>query len=441
MDITPLALTNIVSDASEMAAWVNIPASSEFQEALQAAQSPPGPQPPPSSPPPQAASGEEEQQIQEPIAQSEKPDPSPKNSKAEDSSKKMKKTSDAEPTTQAVLAAAGPTAPITKDAPAASPSKSATSQTQPVQAAKTPDPKADKVSLDNLPKDSSTKIVSAKAGVEPSTPTTAPQEAVVEPASAAATVDAAPSIELPPADNLTAPAPSAVSVPTDVPAAPQPAAPSASAIPDAATVAVVQSSAASMPGGTATAQESHSFSASHQDASEPVTVIAQTQASGSQPGGGGTSAGNGGNNPQPGAKTEVFKLISEHTERMALKAAGENVTVHLQGEGDTAVSMTVKSARGEVQAQIVTNNESLRNALHQNRPQLAQTLETKGMSLGQMSAGFSNGSSAGKGQTGNPQQLNGARTPTNNAAVQTTSSATAQRGFASTKNSGVDLSI
>lgn len=83
----------------------------------------------------------------------------------------------------------------------------------------------------------------------------------------------------------------------------------------------------------------------------------------------------------------VIREITDHVEKLATAKSAENVTVHLQADDQTNVMVVVKSLRGDVQAKITTNNESLKNALSQNRPQLEHTFNNKGMNLSGMSVG------------------------------------------------------
>ncbi len=185
-----------------------------------------------------------------------------------------------------------------------------------------------------------------------------------------------------------------------------------------------------------------SFSASHggpggkaePDAS--VQGIAQTGSGGGQAGGQSAGAQSGQNQSQ--SQTEdVIREIAQHTEKLALRTASGNVTVHLQTEDDTNITMNVKFTRGEVQAQFMTNNEGLRNALHQNRTQLAQGLETKGMNLGQVSVGLKNSSSR---QDQPAQRQNQGGRAAVAATTQLKGTGTARASFA-TSADGVDLWI
>ena len=375
-----------LSNGLEVMAWAGAPPPDEFPNMLQAAQAPPGPEPPPTQ---AQTSGVEEQQTNEANAQSEKPDLSSQTEKTDDSSKddstkKVKKGSSS--TSDAAIALPGISLalPESKAVSTTPPPSAPTSTHAVVGTADKGQPIAgqDKVSLSQLPVDPVANIVSASAGVEVGTgqanagiqapDPTIPVVPPVDPAALAA-VDLA-SADAAPAE----PAGPVVTMPQ--------------AVADF-TVQAGQTQGLTSPTSTTTPNpDAHGVQAAKPD-SDPVTSLAaQGQASSGQTGNGQSTGANGQGAGNQSQNADVIRQISEHSDKMALKSASENVTVHLQTEDDTNVTMMVKSARGEVQAQFVTNNEALRNALHQNRPQLAQTLETKGLNLGQVSVGFKNSS-------------------------------------------------
>jgi hypothetical protein len=305
----------------------------------------------------------------------------------------------------------------------------ATSKSQPGQ-------DSGKVSLSELPIDSVADIASATSGVD------AASDSVPLPAVTALPDAGTP---LPIGLPLAAQVPVASAVADLATASANAVAPSGGAVPvplsadlnlQAATAQTVQAAGSlAVPATTNTFAVSHGAPGTKSDADTQVQTIGQDNSGNAQASGGhaqGAGADTASNQSQ---NEDVIRMIAEHTEKVALKTASENVTVHLQTDDDTNLSMTVKSAHGEVQAQFMTNNEGLRNALHSNQTQLAQTLETKGMNLGQVSVGLNNSSSRQDQQAPKPNQGTSSRI---SAPTQAKATSTATFG---TPDKGVDLWI
>lgn len=444
------------ADAPEAAAWANMPSLDEFVNVLQAAQSPPVPQPPPPPNPP-VTDGEKELQSNEPTAQTEKPDLSSEDDEAGDDSKKVKKPAQpaASPVPLALVPQAAGPAPAVKAVtadPGKTPARAGPSVT-PVSAKGAATPQPEKVSLSELPTDPVAKISSATAAVEPAVakvpvaddkvsvapvldvsdvaaqaPTSAKSDVsdgsalsdlsdksgapdVSGGTAQAAATTALDATALATTDLATATAPPSIAPVTDPTIGAPPLVTSTAQ--SAQTTQSVQASQSVQSLGTVqTTASNNTFSSSHggpggkTDADSAVQAIGQAGPASGQAGG--QSAGAQPGQSQNQSQTEdVIREIAQHTEKLALRTASENVTVHLQTDDDTNISMNVKSSRGEVQAQFMTNNEGLRNALHENRTQLAHNLENKGMNLGQVSVGLKNSSSRQDHPA--PRQNQGAR--------------------------------
>jgi hypothetical protein len=407
MDISISQLIdNLASSSSDtgMVASSFIPA--EFPSFLEAAQSPPIPEPPP---PPAETSGEKEQQTTEANAQSEKPDLSSQDHKAEDSSKKVKKPAQAsQAAASAVAGGVASAVPTAKPASTVAPSQAgpqADKAVSPVTAKPAAASEA-KVSLSNLPVDPVATVVSATVAPEAATPQIA--------------VPAAAGIQAPPTAPASAVDPTSVLAQVAFPdsnspdpglaVSDLPSTQLALVTPNAAVESLQVASLNSLSTQSPGPSDVRVSPAGKPDPDNVMHTLVPTQVTSGQANGGQASGSGSQSNANPNQSqaqvqtSEVVKQITEHTENVALRAASENVTVHLQTEDDTNVTMMVKSAHGQVQAQFMTNNEALRNALHQNRPQLAQTLETKGLNLGQVSVGLKNSSSRQDPSGGRPNQ-------------------------------------
>ncbi len=86
---------------------------------------------------------------------------------------------------------------------------------------------------------------------------------------------------------------------------------------------------------------------------------------------------------------------------MATRRNG-NVTIQLTPEDLGTITLTVKSFGGRVDADIAASNDNVRAALQENRQQLSQSFESRGLSLGSLH--LSQHGEFSQGQPGQEQQ-------------------------------------
>lgn len=399
MEIVNLASAVLPTSSPAMSAEPKPGAS--FGQVLQSTKAPPGPEPPQNN----TGSGEKEQKTQEPNAQSKTPDLSSKDSQANGPLAAALNFLPVAPWLanffgpqrlgEKMLASAGNVGAL---------SASATTAAATIAGDK------DQVSLSALPQAPQAQIVfaksdgDAKAGLQ-AVPTGTPGSTQ----------------SLTQIDNAI---PQEAAVPTPDSSAPP--------VPEPANAAVRDIALASTP-----------VSDKPQTAHAPATQNTSSFQNAAQVSSAGAFAGHfgGGNsqpeqqaqqgNPDPAAVIDAVKTIASHVDKLAAAKAVENVTVHLQSEDNSNVVLTVKAVHGQVQAQIVTDNGGLNSALHQNRSQLAHTLQAKGMTLGDVSVGLKNSS-------GDRQQFSPAVRQLTAARVASTS---APANHAFRKPTGVDLSV
>lgn len=364
----------------------------QFQAMLGTGQAPPGPEPPP--PDPQTGSRKKEQAIHEPNAQSTKPDLSPEK-KAESPQAGEKPSNPPNGPQLALLITPNLTlsAKVTETSAPAKPVAPAPA------ALSAPTPGKDAVSLRDLPKSDSANIVSAKAvvppqGVAAAQKSKADEAADVKIAADARTFEAALRVQ----DEDDAKYGQIASEPASkgeaLPEAPSGGGALSQSVPQIAGGAADSGGQPSMgQGGHGPAYDSSpapagNVKAAVQPPANPQEVVPSAPAQSLSPAAPQTI------HQAAAAALGSEKLIGEiasHVEKLATAKAGADVTVHLQTDDLTNVLLTVKTLRGQVEAQITTDNPALRNALHQNRPQLAQSFDAKGMNLGQVSVGLKGG--------------------------------------------------
>ncbi|HEY3783288.1 MAG TPA: flagellar hook-length control protein FliK [Fimbriimonadaceae bacterium] len=434
MDLNLLALgTSLFGgmvDTSGQAAATN---PDEFQNILEMTQAPPGPEPPPPNP---DASGEKELQTQESNTQSNKPDLS-STDKTQSSSDKDKKTSQVHAIATGVavvqpmvlIGAANATNALptggkaTAKGTATGPDIKTAAGTTPAATA-TPTAKASPtlVSLKELPTDASATIVSAQSTTDPTTA----QPATTTPA---------------PTGTIDSPLPIAID-PTAAPAVNPQIGTNIANQQIQAALATAKDSGFAMPNPTSSSNSTPSVPAAP-SVQNNIIQAQQATNSGSQTAGGNAGGAQSGNNNQTAQQNaqqltniEAIKEFVDHADKLALTKAAENVTVHLQTEDNTSITLNVKSSHGEIAAQIVTNNESLRNALHQNRGQLNHSFENKGMNLGQVSVGLN-----GQGKQQRPSQQQQFNTGATSSSAKETTTSTPGSFPTASAGKGVDLSI
>lgn len=111
---------------------------------------------------------------------------------------------------------------------------------------------------------------------------------------------------------------------------------------------------------------------------------------------------------QPLKAGEVSLVVRQVADRMQMLAAArpkDGVTVQLQPSHLGTVTMTVKSTGGSIEAHISASNDSVKQALEQNRPLLGQAMEQRGLRLESVSiASQTNSSTSSQRQTAQQQE-------------------------------------
>lgn len=95
------------------------------------------------------------------------------------------------------------------------------------------------------------------------------------------------------------------------------------------------------------------------------------------------------------------QILHKLDDMMATRRNG-NVTIQLTPEDLGTITLTVKSFGGRVDADIAASNENVRAALQENRQQLSQSFESRGLSLGSLH--LSQHGEFSQGQPGQQQQ-------------------------------------
>jgi flagellar hook-length control protein FliK len=101
--------------------------------------------------------------------------------------------------------------------------------------------------------------------------------------------------------------------------------------------------------------------------------------------------------PQPlGAERRdlVLRQVADRIEYLAAARPKDGVTIQLNPIELGTIMLKINSRGNEVEAQIQASNEQVRFALEHSRPQLAQTLESRGLSLGNVTISGSTGHQA-----------------------------------------------
>jgi hypothetical protein len=427
-----MEITNNLMEAAVQSSFASaLPQSpeSDFTQYLQSAQAPPGPEPPP--PPNPINTQEKEQKTIEPNAQSKKPDLSSDKNDEADNRKKIAahaiEVAQGLQTAEAVLGAVGNVLATQTDSKIAPDPKTGLAVVAPGTDTTAVD-KTALVSLTELPKDAAATIVSAK-----STPDLVDAKAAIAPtanaAIAGALSDAKASIKdaikVGPTTPGATPPTSTKSTPLDLKTA------DATTTSDAPVVSEKPSSDTKQGSqGDSTQQQPQDKGAAHAGPTftlqgAPIAANAQTE----------TAAPASTQVSTASQAVNVIRDISAHADKLGAVRSAENVTVHLQSDDQTDVTVVVKSLRGNVQTQIMTNNDALKNALHQNKPQLSQAFQQKGMNLSQASVGMQGGS---KQSAQNAQQD---RSKTFSTKQQPSRTSNQNVATASQSTSGVDLSI
>lgn len=99
---------------------------------------------------------------------------------------------------------------------------------------------------------------------------------------------------------------------------------------------------------------------------------------------------------------EVSRQILHKLDDMMATRRNGNVTIQLTPEDLGTITLTVKSFGGRVDADIAASNENVRAALQENRQQLSQSFESRGLSLGSLH--LSQHGEFSQGQPGQQQQ-------------------------------------
>jgi hypothetical protein len=337
-----------------------------FKSCLHNAQAPPGPEPPPD---PSPSKGTEELQTSEPNAQSKKPDLDPTAEK--DAASKGHSFAAVSASGLNPIALLNAAIPTTLGASALEPPKAQLptlpgAKQGPVLVGPAEQKGEVQVSLADLPKDPSAQVLSACKNITPQ------QEA-------AKAADAALKAEKP--------------QPAQVPTVPQKDAKAPDARPEDPAVGVPSKAVvdASLPDQRSDHNAPSHPGPDHQpqqfvnhQPQPAVKATAQAQTTTSAPADVKQSSSAMLHSSQA---IQIIREITDHADRLStLKSAG-SVTVHLQTEDFANVTMVVKALKGRVEAQILTDNDQLKNALHQNRPQLTETFQARGMNLSHVSVG------------------------------------------------------
>lgn len=99
--------------------------------------------------------------------------------------------------------------------------------------------------------------------------------------------------------------------------------------------------------------------------------------------------------------SEVHNRIIDHVQEIAAMRGNGKVTIRLQPHDLGTITVAVRSFGGHVDTKITASNENVRHALHIQRTDLVQTIESRGLSLNSFTVGQEAGSEA-QGQ-GNAQ--------------------------------------
>lgn len=81
----------------------------------------------------------------------------------------------------------------------------------------------------------------------------------------------------------------------------------------------------------------------------------------------------------------IARQIADRIEELTANRRGGSVTIHLDPKDLGTITLTVRSFGNRVDAEIGASHEGVRAALAENRQQLSQSIESRGLSLGQLS--------------------------------------------------------
>ncbi|MCH8979629.1 MAG: flagellar hook-length control protein FliK [Armatimonadetes bacterium] len=95
-----------------------------------------------------------------------------------------------------------------------------------------------------------------------------------------------------------------------------------------------------------------------------------------------------------------MKIIDHVQELAAMRGIGK-VTIRLQPDELGSITVTVRSLGTAVQAEVTASNEGVRNALHVQRTDLVQSIESRGLSLNSFTVGHEAGGEAQANDQGN----------------------------------------